>query len=67
MSDKKTSKQKKTGNTMFEPGQKPPSPGEYLEVGPQGGKVSKARQVTMTGDDGHLPPTSEKGNNWRKL
>ena len=58
---------KATSNQMLEPGQKPPSSGEYLEVGPQGGKVSKPRQVSITPDDGHLPPTSKKGNNWRKL
>jgi hypothetical protein len=52
---------------MYAPGQKPPSAGEYLEVGPRGGKISDAHQVTITPDDGHLPPTSEKGNNWKKL
>jgi len=52
---------------MYEPGQKPPSPGKYREVGPRGGEVPNARQVQITPDDGHLPPTQVKGNNWVKL
>lgn len=51
---------------LYEPGEKPGGPGEYLEVGPRGGKVPKGRQATITPDDGHLPPTSQKGNNWIK-
>ncbi|ASK21826.1 YjzC family protein [Halomonas sp. N3-2A] len=52
---------------MYEPGQKPPSPGLYREVGPRGGEVPNARQVQTTSDDGHLPPTQVKGNNWVKV
>ncbi|MFC0268559.1 YjzC family protein [Kushneria aurantia] len=52
---------------LQEPGEKPAGPGEYLEVGPRGGEVVGAMQVIISSNDGHLPPTSRKGNNWKKL
>jgi len=48
------------------PGEDNKPAGEYLEVGPRGGKVPKARQVTIDPGD-RLPPTQKEGNQWQKL
>lgn len=42
------------------------SPGSYKEVGPRGGSVPKPRQVHIDQGD-RLPPTQEKGRNWKKV
>ncbi len=49
------------------PGSEPAKPGEYIERGPRGGHVDNARQVTIDGQDGHLPPTQEPGNTWERI
>lgn len=49
------------------PGEKPNSPGEYVEVGPRGGQVSNPRQVTIEKGDTPLPPTQEAGRKWTKV
>lgn len=49
------------------PGEKPQKPGEYIEVGPRGGKVNKPRQVTIEPSDSPLPPTSREGNRWKRI
>lgn len=51
---------------LKKPGENPDSPGEYKEVGPRGGKVSKPRQVTIEPGDKPMPPTQQKGNKWKK-
>ncbi|MDQ8270120.1 YjzC family protein [Enterococcus faecium] len=40
--------------------------GKYKEVGPRGGKVNDPRIVNIDKGD-RLPPTSESGNNWKKI
>ncbi|BAP60951.1 hypothetical protein MMKA1_08340 [Methanococcus maripaludis KA1] len=52
---------------LQKPGEKPNKNGEYKEVGPRGGQISNARQVTITPDDGHLPPTQKSGRKWDKI
>lgn len=41
------------------------APGKYVEVGPRGGNVQDAREVTIDRGD-RLPPTSTSGNKWTK-
>ncbi|MCQ3804574.1 MAG: YjzC family protein [Acidimicrobiia bacterium] len=48
------------------PGEKPHRPGEYLEVGPRGGKVPDPRQVTIEPGDSPLPPTQRPGRTWKR-
>lgn len=52
---------------LHDPGEKPTSPGEYLEVGPQGGVVIKPRQVTMEAGDNPLPPTQVPNRKWKRI
>lgn len=52
---------------LQKPGQKPTNPGEYLEVGPQGGKVEDPRKVTIEPKDPKLPPTQEPGHKWKRV
>lgn len=52
---------------LQKPGENPNKPGEYIETGPRGGKISKPRQVTIEAGDKKLPPTSQKGNKWKKI
>lgn len=49
----------------IKPGTDNQSPGHYTEVGPRGGKVSNGHKATIGGGD-RLPPTSAKGNLWKK-
>jgi len=49
---------------LQKPGEKPKKSGEYIERGPRGGKIRKARQVTIDPSDGKLPPTQNKNNKW---
>jgi hypothetical protein len=49
------------------PGEIPSNTGEYLERGPRGGYVPKAKQVTIEPGDNPMPPTSEKGNIWERI
>lgn len=53
-------------NNLYKPGTDNLPPGEYREVGPRGGEVPKARQVSIDPGD-KLPPTQEKGRNWKKI
>lgn len=46
------------------PGEKPAKPGEYIEVGPRGGKVQNPRIVTIEKGDTPLPPTQEPNRGW---
>ncbi len=48
------------------PGEKPASPGEYVERGPRGGQVSNPREVTIEPGDNRLPPTQKPGNTWER-
>ncbi len=41
--------------------------GNTLTRGPQGGKVTKPRQVTIEPRDDTLPPTQEKGRTWERV
>jgi hypothetical protein len=52
---------------LQKPGEKPNKPGEYLEKGPRGGNVKNPRQVTIEVSDKKLPPTSQKGNKWKRI
>ena len=52
---------------LQKPGEVPHKPGEFLEVGPQGGKVKDARQVTVEPEDSPLPPTQESGRRWKHI
>ena len=49
------------------PGQKPHKPGEYVERGPRGGKVPKARIVTIEPGDSPLPPTQKPKRKWERI
>tara|TARA_Y100001933_G_C18957377_1_gene546581 strand:- start:368 stop:547 length:180 start_codon:yes stop_codon:yes gene_type:complete len=51
---------------LQKPGEKPNRPGEYVERGPRGGQVPKARSVTIEPGDDKLPPTQEKGRTWER-
>lgn len=53
-------------SNLHKPGTDNLPAGEYREVGPRGGEVPKARQVTIEHGD-RLPPTQEKGRNWKKV
>ncbi len=61
-------KEKKGGymaKKLYKPGEDNKPAGSYIEVGPRGGQVSNAREVTIdTGD--RLPPTQEPGHKWQK-
>ena len=48
------------------PGTKPRRPGEYIERGPRGGKVSRPRIVTIEPGDSPLPPTQKPGRTWER-
>ena len=52
---------------LQKPGEDPSRPGEYKEVGPQGGEVPKARKVTIEPGDKPLPPTQKKGRKWKRV
>lgn len=52
---------------LQKPGEKPAKPAEYLEVGPQGGKVPHPRKVTIEPQDDKLPPTQKPGNMWKPV
>jgi hypothetical protein len=50
---------------LINPGTDNKPSGTYEEVGPRGGKVSKARVVNIDKGD-RLPPTQEPGRKWQK-
>lgn len=50
---------------LFKPGEDNKPKGIYKEVGPQGGNVSGGREVKIDQGD-RLPPTTKKGNKWKK-
>lgn len=52
-------------NTPIKPGTDNQKPGRYVEVGPRGGKVTNGHTATI-GKGDRLPPTSAKGNGWKK-
>lgn len=49
------------------PGENPTRPGEYMERGPQGGKVPNPRQVTIEPGDKPLPPTQKPHRSWERI
>ncbi|HNX08676.1 MAG TPA: YjzC family protein [Methanothrix sp.] len=51
---------------LQKPGEKPARSGEYLERGPRGGDVPKARQVTIDRKDNKLPPTQKPNRTWKR-
>ena len=53
-------------NKPIKPGTDNQTPGRYIEVGPLGGKVSNGHTATI-GKGDRLPPTSTKGNGWKKI
>ena len=52
--------------TTAKPGERPPRPGEYKPVGPRGGLVD-APNVTIDGNEGHMPPTPDNGQLWERI
>ena len=54
-------------NELQKPGEKPKKTGEYIETGPRGGNVKNPRQATIEVGDNKLPPTSQKGNKWKRI
>lgn len=50
---------------LVKPGKDNEPAGKYEEVGPRGGVVKNGRHTTIEQGD-RLPPTSKKGNMWRK-
>ncbi len=48
------------------PGEIPARPGEYREVGPRVGEVSRPRTVTIEPGDRPLPPTQEPNRRWER-
>ncbi|MBC3796463.1 YjzC family protein [Acetobacterium tundrae] len=50
---------------LIKPGTDNQPPGKYGEVGPRGGQVKNPHKATIDPGD-RLPPTSEKGNKWKK-
>lgn len=50
---------------LYNPGEQKPGTGTYVEVGPRGGKVPEAREVSSKKGE-PLPPTQESGRKWRK-
>lgn len=54
-------------SSLQKPGEKPRKPGEYIERGPKGGKVPKARKVTIEPKDDKLPPTQEPDRKWERV
>ncbi|WP_373893832.1 YjzC family protein [Virgibacillus sp. CBA3643] len=49
----------------FKPGQTPDHSGQFMEVGPRGGNISKTE---VTGVEGKpLPPTSKPGRVWKQV
>lgn len=51
---------------LQKPGETPDRPGEYIERGPRGGDVPKARKVTIEPGDNPLPPTQGTGRTWQR-
>lgn len=51
---------------LIKPGTDNQPSGDYKEVGPRGGEVSKPRTVHIDKGD-RLPPTQEPGNKWKKV
>ena len=52
--------------TPIKPGTDNQPAGHYVEVGPRGGHVAKRHTATI-GKGNRLPPTSAKGNGWKKV
>ncbi|MDH5670646.1 MAG: YjzC family protein [Myxococcales bacterium] len=49
------------------PGETPKKAGEYVERGPQGGKVPHPRKVTIEPRDPKMPPTQKPGRQWERI
>ncbi len=47
------------------PGEKPSGPGPYKEIGPRKGDVPNPREIEITPDDGHMPPTQKPKRKWK--
>lgn len=50
---------------IIKPGTDNKQAGTYVEVGPRGGQLPNPRVVKIDQGD-RLPPTTEKGNRWKK-
>lgn len=50
---------------LYKPGEQKPSTGNYIEVGPRGGKVTNQREIKSNKGE-PLPPTQEPGRKWKK-
>ncbi len=50
---------------LYKPGEDNKPAGRYIEVGPRGGMVRDPHTATIDPGD-RLPPTSHKGNKWKK-
>ncbi|MBA2853960.1 hypothetical protein HNP89_001938 [Methanococcus maripaludis] len=53
--------------TIQNPGEKPAMIGEWIEVDSNGNILPDSKQITITPDDRHLPPTQKPGRKWKKL
>jgi hypothetical protein len=51
-------------NTPKKPGENPPKPGPYIEIGPDGKPVSPPREVEMPPGHKPLPPTEKPHQEW---
>jgi len=63
----KIEREVRMSNDLQKPGETPKNPGEYIERGPQGGRLNKPRQVTIEPGDKPLPPTQKPGNTWERI
>ena len=52
--------------TPIKPGTDNQKPGHYVEVRARGGRVTNGHTATI-GKGDRLPPTSAKGNSWKKV
>ena len=53
-------------SNLRKPGEDNKPAGRYVETGPRGGKVPKARTVRIDKGD-RLPPTQKKGRKWERI
>jgi hypothetical protein len=64
-SSSKSSKQQ-SSSSVYSPGSDNNPAGKYQEVGPRGGSLQNARQVSIKKGE-RLPPTQQSGNKWTKM
>ena len=49
------------------PGETPSGTGKFKETGPKGGNVYNPKIITITPDDGHMPPTQKPNRKWKPI